>query len=55
MRGFCKTANIIQVDVGANLPVYANPVYTSTLGIFGKQSVSAGNSRMKRPKTRQWM
>lgn len=39
--GFCKTVNILQIDVGANLSMYANPMYTSTLGIFGKQPIGA--------------
>lgn len=32
---------MLQVDVGANVSVYANPMYTSTLGIFGKKTRDA--------------
>lgn len=39
--GILQNSDILQIDVGANLSVYANPVCTSTLGIFGKQPIGA--------------
>lgn len=41
LHGNFPKLNILWTDVGANLSVYANPMYTSTLGIFGKQRLDA--------------